>query len=149
MPGEKAITPKQEKFAILYLETGNASEAYRQSYACGNMKQETIHRNAKALLDNTKVATRIEELKEELDISPNRVKKLYAKAWRTAETKDDAATMRGIAQDLAKIASMMDKDTGESVGAQIGALLTELERERKAKEPNVVPLRVVGNETGS
>jgi phage terminase small subunit len=149
MPGEKAITPKQEKFALLYLETGNASEAYRQSYNAENMKQETIHRKAKELLDNGKVAARIEELKDELDLSPSKAKKLYAKAIRMAESKGDAATMKGLADSVAKIAGMIDKDTGESVGAQIGALLTELERERKAKEPNVVPLRVVGNETGS
>lgn len=26
------MTPKQDKFCMLYIELGNASEAYRQSY---------------------------------------------------------------------------------------------------------------------
>lgn len=56
------MTPKQEKFCLLYRETGNASEAYRQAYDAGKMKPETINRNAKALLDNNKIATRLQEL---------------------------------------------------------------------------------------
>jgi len=55
------LTPKQEQFCQKYIESGNVSEAYRQAYA-GNMKSETIHRNACALLENSKVATRIADL---------------------------------------------------------------------------------------
>jgi phage terminase small subunit len=57
------MTPKQERFCLAYIETGNASEAYRSAYNAGKMKAETIHRNAKALLDNNKVATRLQELR--------------------------------------------------------------------------------------
>jgi len=32
------LTIKQEKFCNLYIELGNASEAYRQSYNCEKMK---------------------------------------------------------------------------------------------------------------
>lgn len=59
------LTPKQENFCIEYIETGNASEAYRQAYDAENMKPETINRNAKALLDNNKIATRVEGLQAE------------------------------------------------------------------------------------
>lgn len=57
------LTAKQEAFCIAYIETGNASEAYRRSYNAGKMKPETINRNAKALLDNNKIATRLQELR--------------------------------------------------------------------------------------
>lgn len=60
------LTVKQEKFCKSYIETGNASEAYRQSYDCQKMKGPTINRNAVALLDNTKIATRIGELQLKL-----------------------------------------------------------------------------------
>jgi len=60
------LTVKQEKFCKSYIETGNASEAYRQSYDCQKMKGPTINRNAVALLDNTKIATRIGELQLQL-----------------------------------------------------------------------------------
>lgn len=56
------LTPKQEAFCIAYLKTGNASEAYRQAYNASRMKPETVNRNAKALLDNNKIATRLKEL---------------------------------------------------------------------------------------
>lgn len=59
-----SLTPKQELFAQKYLETGNASEAYRQSYDAGNMKPETVNRTAKELLDNPKIAARLNELKD-------------------------------------------------------------------------------------
>jgi phage terminase small subunit len=58
----KAITPKQLKFCQKYVETGNASEAYRQSYDIGTMKPESIHRKAKELLDNVKIAARIADI---------------------------------------------------------------------------------------
>lgn len=64
-----ALTPKQENFCLAYLETGNASEAYRRSYDAENMKPETINRNAKDLLDNSKIAARLAELTEEATTS--------------------------------------------------------------------------------
>lgn len=57
------LTPKQEAFCLAYLETGNASEAYRRAYSAENMKPETVNRNAKALLDHNKIATRLAELR--------------------------------------------------------------------------------------
>lgn len=59
------LTPKQEKFCLVYIETGNASEAYRQSYNTAKMKPETVNRTAKQLLDNRKIAARLDELREE------------------------------------------------------------------------------------
>jgi phage terminase small subunit len=59
------LTPKQEKFIHAYLETGNASEAYRLSYNVGKMKDSTVNRNAFALLQNDKIATRIDQLRAE------------------------------------------------------------------------------------
>lgn len=57
------LTPKQEKFAQVYVETGNASEAYRQSYSTANFKPESINVNASKLLADAKVSLRIDELK--------------------------------------------------------------------------------------
>ena len=58
-----ALTIKQEKFCMVYIETGNASEAYRQAYNCEKMKEATINRNAKMMIDDNKISTRIKELK--------------------------------------------------------------------------------------
>ena len=62
----RKLTIKQEKFALVYFETGNATEAYRQVYDCSNMKPESINRLAKANTDNIIIASRIQELKDKL-----------------------------------------------------------------------------------
>lgn len=59
------LTAKQEAFCLAYLETGNASEAYRKAYNAENMKPETVNRKAKELLDHGKISARIEALQEE------------------------------------------------------------------------------------
>jgi len=48
---------------MVYVETGNASEAYRQAYNAENMKEASINVNASKLLADAKIALRIKELK--------------------------------------------------------------------------------------
>jgi phage terminase small subunit len=57
------LTPKQEKFAQLYVSLGNASEAYRQSYDVDKSKPETVTENASRLLADSNVLARVEEIK--------------------------------------------------------------------------------------
>jgi len=59
------LTPKQNKFVEVYLETGNASEAYRQAYNVKSMNDNTINRNAHSLLYNNKIAARLDQIKSE------------------------------------------------------------------------------------
>lgn len=61
-----ALTEKQEKFCNAYIETLNASEAYRQAYECENMKPESINVKAHEVFHNVNVTLRIEELKSAL-----------------------------------------------------------------------------------
>lgn len=58
------LTPKQEAFALGYVETGSATEAYRRAYNTKTMAPQTLWSNASHLLDNTKVAARIASLNE-------------------------------------------------------------------------------------
>jgi phage terminase small subunit len=57
-----ALTPKQEAFALAYVETGNASEAYRRAYNAVRMKPAVINVKASELLANGNVAVRVAEL---------------------------------------------------------------------------------------
>lgn len=59
-----SLTQKQEMFAIAYIETGNASEAYRRAYNAANMKPESINVNACKLLADAKVAQRVDDLRK-------------------------------------------------------------------------------------
>lgn len=101
------LTVKQEKFAQKYVELGNASEAYRQSYAAENMATETIHVAASQLLDNNKVAIRVKELQEELksrhDITLDYITEGLEYAVNVAKIKQDASNIRGGYMDLAKL----------------------------------------------
>lgn len=57
---ETGVTEKQEAFAVEYVRNGgNATAAYIEVYETANMKGATINREAKALMDNPKIATRI------------------------------------------------------------------------------------------
>lgn len=57
------LTAKQEAFCIAYLETGNASEAYRRAYGATNMSPTTVNRKAKGLIDNGKIGARLHDLR--------------------------------------------------------------------------------------
>ena len=60
------LTDKQEKFCQKVVELSNNSEAYREAYDTSRMKDASVHRKAKELMDNVKIAARLEELREEL-----------------------------------------------------------------------------------
>ena len=59
------LTPKQERFAQLYVELGNASEAYREAYN-SKAKPDSVHVNASKLLSDARVSLRVQELKGEV-----------------------------------------------------------------------------------
>jgi len=59
----RSLTPKQEGFAQLYIETGNASEAYRRAYTVRETtKAATVWESASKLLADPKVSTRVAAL---------------------------------------------------------------------------------------
>ena len=63
---EYKLTIKQEAFARAYVETGNASEAYRRAYNAENTKQEIVAVRACELLAHSKVSVMVKKLKDEI-----------------------------------------------------------------------------------
>lgn len=61
---EHGVTEQQEKFCRVFVETGNASEAYRQSYKSDRKNANTIAVDASRLLDKPNVNRRITMLRE-------------------------------------------------------------------------------------
>lgn len=61
----KKLTPKQDAFVLAYLETGNASEAYRRAYNVGTMLPTTINNRASELIRDGAIAGRVAELREQ------------------------------------------------------------------------------------
>lgn len=57
------LTPKQEAFALAFVETRNATEAYRRAYdVASDSRDAWLYVEACQLLDHPKVSLRIEEL---------------------------------------------------------------------------------------
>lgn len=86
------LTEKQQKFCEIYVETGNASEAYRQAYSANGMSPSAINVNAAKLLKNTKVALRVRELES-----------VKAQATQKAAERLEI-TMSRVLEELARIA---------------------------------------------
>ena len=60
------LTAKQEAFALAYVETGNAAEAYRRAYDVRSQTQHsTIYSAASRLMADPKIAARVNELQEQ------------------------------------------------------------------------------------
>lgn len=58
------LTPKQENFCIAYIETGNASEAYRRAYNADKMSDKVINNKASILLARGDIGVRVTELRQ-------------------------------------------------------------------------------------
>lgn len=81
----RALTPKQEAFCLAYLETGNASEAYRRAYDAGNMAASTIKSNACRLLKNSNVAATVAQRQQEATrAAVVTVEDIIRRAWEIA-----------------------------------------------------------------
>ncbi len=63
---KRRFTDKMEHFCLAYVETGNASEAYRRSYDTSKMAEKTAQREGYNLLQNPLVQARIEELRNKV-----------------------------------------------------------------------------------
>ena len=95
------MTPKQEAFALAYIETGNASEAYRQAYNVNGKSDNAVHVAASRLLDNAKVSLRVKELqtahRERHDVTVDSLTKELEDARDLAtENKQPAAVVSAV-----------------------------------------------------
>ncbi|NNS07328.1 terminase small subunit [Erwinia sp. JH02] len=101
-----SLTQKQETFCQAYIETGNASEAYRTAYAADKMKPETINRKAKEQLDNGKIAARIAELQGEIkqrhNVTVDSLIKELEEARQSALTAETPQSSAAVAATMGK-----------------------------------------------
>lgn len=109
------LTPKQEAFAQSYVETGNASEAYRRAYEATGMKAETVTKRASELLGRGDVKGRVAELQGEVQQAHGvTVATLIAEleeARQVAKAKEQGAAMVAATMGKAKL-SGLDKEVG-------------------------------------
>ena len=106
------LTPKQEAFALAYVETGNASEAYRRSYDVReDSKPEGIWVRASELLSNSKVAVRIAELQmkaqERTLVTIESITRELEVARYLAETEKQSSAMTAAIMGKAKVNGLL------------------------------------------
>tara|TARA_Y100001938_G_C7889016_1_gene328838 strand:+ start:174 stop:653 length:480 start_codon:yes stop_codon:yes gene_type:complete len=65
----RQLTMKQHRFVDEYINTGNASEAYRRSYDCKKSSNKTISIEATKLINSPNVALAVKREKERLSRS--------------------------------------------------------------------------------
>lgn len=101
------MTPKQEKFCALYVETGNASEAYRQAYDASKMQPATINVKASQLLAQDKISVRVGELKalhaERHAMTVDRIRDMLLEDREFAREMETAAAAVSATMGLAKL----------------------------------------------
>ena len=104
------LTPKQENFCNYYIETGNASEAYRRAYSCENMKDETVNERSCRLLKEYKISTRVSQLQADLqkksDISKDEAVKELTNIVRCRVT--DVLNAKGKTVTIKKLEDLPD-----------------------------------------
>lgn len=98
------LTPKQRAFALAYVETGNASEAYRRSYDAENCSAETVKVEASRLLDNPNVALTIVALQAEA-----RERTMVTVESLTKELDEDRELARKLEMPAAAVSAVMGK----------------------------------------
>lgn len=149
----KGLTIRQEKFCNIYLECGNASEAYRQAYPNSEKwKDKTVNEAASRLLNISKVYTRVEELKNrqalKSEVKREEIIELLTNVLRGASITDSiekgpgGSRARTIAKTWAveRLCKMLGFDAPleakvkvTGVGLSKEELLSEIERIRKAR----------------
>lgn len=124
-----ALTPKQEAFALAYVETGNASEAYRRAYNAGKMKPEVITVKASELLAHGKVSVRVTELQaghaERHRLTVDDLLRELEEARQAALTAETAQSSAAVAATMGKAKLLgMDKQVIEHSGPDGGPIPT-------------------------
>jgi phage terminase small subunit len=100
----KKLTPKQRKFAEEYVNTGNASEAYRRAYDVGkNTSIDTIKVNSSKMLSDTNILLTIKELQkkeaESFQITRKDVAEGYFKMIKSWEYLMDLAAKENLSKE--------------------------------------------------
>ena len=114
--GNQRLTPKQDDFCHKFLELKSASAAYRAAYDAEKSRPETVHRNATTLLNNTKVATRLDELRAKAD-------------QYTEITLEEVSTALRTALDMALDSGQSSAATAAAMGlGKLGGLVTDRQR---------------------
>ena len=125
------LTPKQEAFAMAYVECGNASKAYRTAYDVNeNTSDNSISVEASKLRNNPKISLRILELKELAQVRHS---------ITVDSLTDELEQARKTAQEAGQSSSMVSATMGK---AKLHGLLTD-KKEITSPDETIKPTTIV------
>lgn len=121
-----ALTPKQERFCTAYIETGNASEAYRLAYDAGRMSPASVNRSAKELTDHPKISARLAELRADAlvrhEITVDTIRDMLMEDRKFAVLQEKPSAAVSATLGLAKLYGLMG-DGGATVNVTLSPSL--------------------------
>ena len=146
------LTPKQENFAQLFVELGNATDAYLKAYDCSpTIKRTTAARKASELLENNKVLKRVENIRGKLS-----AKMMYSKEEILTELmnivkdyrefKDIAMSIDPTDPDLRShvyILSGLAKSSDAVAALKAISSMLGFDKEQKAETINNIQINVI------
>jgi hypothetical protein len=134
-----ALTPKQEKFAVLVAEGNTQAEAYRQSYEATNMEDNWIYREASVLMDNPKVSQRVKEIQgkaaKSAEVTLEEIVQGIRDAAGIARTKKESNALTTAYMALAKVTGqIVDKKELSNKDGKAFQIIVEKEKHKEMLE---------------
>ncbi|CCL06835.1 TPA: terminase small subunit [Clostridioides difficile] len=121
------LTEKQKRFCDYYIETGNATEAYKKAYK--NNNQRTSESNGSRLLSNDKVKNYIEERLKQIEskriADAKEVMEYLTKILRNQEQEEVVIVSENGPEIIKKDVSIKDRNKAAELLGKRYALWTE------------------------
>ena len=129
-PRKRRFTDKMEAFCLAYIETNNASEAYRRSYNVTNMAEKTAARESWIVLQKPQVQDRLAELREVVmdrhNITVDTLLAELEEARKAALGAETPQTSAAVSATMGKAKLLgLDKKIVEITGKNGGAIETK------------------------
>ena len=128
------LTQKQEGFCLSYIETGNASEAYRLNYNAENMNPDNVRHKAKDILKKGHIRATLAELQKAHQERHN---------VTVDSITDELDTAIKLAKEEVKPAAMIAGILGK---AKLHGLITDKQKVEVSGKPSIVELLQQGRE---
>ena len=121
------LTEKQKRFCDYYIETGNATEAYKKAYK--NNNQRTSESNGSRLLSNDKVKNYIDERLKQIEskriADAKEVMEYLTKILRNQEQEEVVIVSENGPEIIKKDVSIKDRNKAAELLGKRYALWTE------------------------
>jgi phage terminase small subunit len=145
------LTEKQEAFCLAFIETGNAAESYRRAYdVAPDAKDGWIYVEACQLLDNPKIALRLQSLRDQAErlsiFNLSAAMNEFEEARRLAMQVENPAAMVAATTGKVKLFGLDKPMRVEHAGKDGGPIKTE---DVSAKELLKAHLSAIASRTAS